>query len=153
LDKPAGIPPSFEDYAKIMIDLQVLAYQTDLTRIITFVMHREGPYGDWGYPDIGIPEFKHTLSHHGNNPATIEKLQQVNVYHMKLFAYFLQKMKTTRDGDGNLLDHSILLYGGGMSNANVHTHINLPMLVLGGGGGKLKGGTHNRYPEGTPMSN
>jgi hypothetical protein len=152
-DKPLGAPASFEEYAKLMIDLQVIAYQTDLTRVITFMMAREGPKGSRAYPEIGISDLHHTLSHHQNNADTIEKLFKLNVYHMKMFAYFLEKLRSTPDGDGSLLDHTILLYGSGLSNGNIHNHDNLPLLLVGGGGGQIKGGRHIRYPEGTPMTN
>ena len=152
-ERPAGVSASFEEYAKLMIDLQVLAYQADLTRVISFVMGREGPYGGRGYPEIGIPDIHHTLSHHQNNPVAIEKLFRINVYHMKLFAYFLERLQSTPDGDGSLLDHSIMLYGSSLSNGNTHEHDNLPLLLAGGGRGQIKGGRHIRYPDDTPMTN
>jgi len=153
LERPVGVPANFEDYAKLMIDLQVLAYQTDMTRIITFILARESGSGDRAYPEIGITDLHHTLSHHGNEADKIEKLYQINLYHMKMFAYFMQKMKGTADGDGNLLDHSVMMYGAGLSNANIHQHVNLPMILVGGAGGKLKGGRHLKYPAETPMTN
>ncbi len=153
LDRPAGIPASFETYAKLMIDLQILAYQIDLTRVISFVIGREGPFGSRPYPEIGVPDMHHTISHHQNNPDTIEKLFKVNVYHSKLFAYYLEKMQSTRDGDGSLLDHSIILYGSGMSNGNAHQLDNLPLMLVGGGRGQIKGGRHLRYPDQTTMTN
>ena len=152
-ERPAGVPASFEEYAKLMIDLQVLAYQADLTRVITFAMGREGPYGSRAYPEIGISDLHHTLSHHQNNPVAIEKLSRINVYHMKLFAYFLERLRSTPDGDGSLLDHSIILGGSGLSNGNSHEHDNLPLLLAGGGRGQIKGGRHIRYPDETPMTN
>ena len=152
-DRPAGVPASFEDYAKLMIDLQVLAYQTDLTRVITFAMAREGAYGGRPYPEIGIADNHHALSHHQNSPVIVDKLFQINLYHMKMFAYYLEKLRSTPDGNGNLLDHSILLYGSGLSNGNTHLHADLPILLAGGAGGQIKGGRHNRYPDETPMSN
>jgi len=151
--RPPGVPASFEEYAKLMIDLQVLAYQTDLTRVITFVMAREGPFGGRAYPELGIADLHHTLSHHQNNPATIDKLFQINVYHVKLFAYFLERLRSAPDGDGSLLDHTIMLYGGGLANANIHQHDNLPILLAGGGRSQIKGGRHIRYSERTPMTN
>jgi hypothetical protein len=116
-------------------------------------MGREGPYGSRAYPEIGISDLHHTLSHHQNDAAAIEKLFRINVYHMKLFAYFLDRMRSTPDGDGSLLDHSIILYGSSLSNGNTHEHDNLPLLLAGGGRGQLKGGRHIRYPNGTPMTN
>jgi hypothetical protein len=153
LDRPNDIPVSYEDYAKLMIDLQVLAFKTDLTRVITFMMTREGGAGDRPYTEIGISDVHHPLSHHQNNSAAIDKLFQINLYHMKMFAYFLEKLRSTPDGDGNLLDHTIMTYGAGLENANIHQHTNLPLLLAGGGGGKIKGGRHVRYPDGTPMTN
>jgi len=151
LERPAGIPASFEEYAKLMMDLQVLAYQTDLTRVITFALENEG--GGRAYPEIGIPDQHHTLSHHQNNAVSVEKLLQVNRYHAKLFAYFLEKLRYVSDGDGNLLDRTILLYGSGLSDGNSHMHENLPVLLVAGAGSGLKGGRHNRYPDRTPMAN
>lgn len=153
LDRPAGIPASYEEYAQVMIDLQVLAFQTDLTRVITFAFGREGPFGSQSYPEIGVSEMHHTLSHHQNRAPAIEKLFRINAYHVKLFAYFLEKMRSTRDGDGSLLDHSILLYGSGMSNGNLHQLDNLPLVLVGGGRGQIKGGRHLRFKDQTSMTN
>jgi len=154
LDKPSGaVPASYEDYAKLMIDLQVLAYQTDLTRVITFVMGREGPFGGRAYPELGISDLHHTLSHHQNNPEVIDKLYQINLYHMKMFAYYMQKMSSVPDGDGSLLDHSIFLYGSGLSNGNIHNHFDLPLALVGGARGQIKGSRHIRYPKDTPAAN
>jgi hypothetical protein len=153
LDKPIGMPERYDDYAKLMIDLQVVAYQADLTRVITFMMGREGAFGSQSYPELGIADSHHTLSHHQDNGERVEKLFRINVFHTKLFAYFLEKLRSTPDGDGSLLDHSILLYGSSLSNGNLHQHDNLPLLIAGGGGGQIKGGRHIRYPQGTPMAN
>jgi hypothetical protein len=153
VERPLGVPASFEAYGKLMIDLQVLAYQADLTRVITFMLGREGGAGSRSYPEIGISDLHHTLSHHQNDPARVEKLFQINLYHTKLFAYFLEKMRSTPDGEGSLLDHSILLYGSSLSNGNVHDHFNLPVLLVGGASGQVKGGRHIRYQDGTPMTN
>jgi hypothetical protein len=153
VDRPSGIPASFDDYAKLMMDLQALAFQADLTRVITFMMSREGPTGGLSYPQIGVPDNHHNISHHQNDPAKIEKLFRINVYNVKLFSYFLQKLKSTPDGDGNLLDHTILLYGSSLSNGNGHQFDNLPVLLAGGGGGQIKGGRHVRYPVDTAMTN
>ena len=152
LEAPIGVPANFEEYAKIMIDLMMVAFQADLTRVLTFSLGRELT-GSRSYPEIGITDQHHTLSHHQNNPATIEKLFKVNLYQMKVFAYFMEKLRSTQDGDGNLLDHSIIMRGCGLSNGNIHQNDNLPILVLGGGGGQLKSGRHIRYPDGTPLSN
>ena len=152
-DRPAGVPEKYDDYAKLMFDLQVLAYQSDLTRVITFMMAREGLNGSCAYPELGIPDLHHTLSHHQNNPAAIEKLFQINVYHTKLVGHFLEKLRGTPDGEGTLLDHSIILYGSGLSDGNVHQHTNLPLLLAGGAGAGIKSGRHIRYSDGTPMTN
>src|SRR5262249_25896120 len=126
-ERPAGIPVSFDEYAKLMFDLQVLAYQTDLTRVVTFMMGHEGPYGSRAYPEIGISDLHHALSHHQNDADAIDKLFKINLYHMQLFAYLLDKLRTTPDGDGSLLDHSMLLYGSSLGNGNTHEHMNLPI--------------------------
>jgi hypothetical protein len=149
---PVGVPSSYEDYAKLMIDLLVVAYQADLTRVITFALGRELT-GSRSYPEIGISEQHHALSHHQNNPATIEKLFKINVYQMKMFAYYIERLRSVKDGNGSLLDHSIILRGCGLSNGNIHQDDNLPILLLGGGGGQIKGGRHIRYPDGTPLAN
>jgi len=151
VERPAGTPANFEEYAKLMMDLQVLAYQTDLTRVITFAMEHEG--GGRAYPEIGIPDQHHTLSHHQNSPVAIDKLLQIHRYHTKLFAYYLEKLQSTPDGDGNLLDNTILLYGSALSDGNSHLHENLPLLLVSGAGSGIKGGRHNRYPDQTPMAN
>jgi len=152
-DRPIGTPASFEEYAHLMMDLQVLAYQTDLTRVISLVMAREGPYGSRAYPEIGIADNHHTLSHHQNSIEAIAKLAQINAFHVKLFADYLEKLQATPDGDGTLLDHMVLLYGSGLCDGNIHQHYNLPLLLAGGAGGGLKGGRHLRYKEWTPMAN
>jgi hypothetical protein len=151
LERPAGIPESFEEHAKLMFDLQWLAYRTDVTRVITFQLARE--FSNRSYPNIGVTDGHHTVSHHENTAAKQEKYAKINKYHMELFAYFLGKMQSTPDGDGSLLDHSMFLYGGGISDGNKHDHTNLPLLVAGGGAGSLKGGRYLEYPEATPMSN
>ena len=141
--KPAGVPPTFEEHAKLMFDLQVLAYQSDLTRVITFMIGRE--YSGRAYPELGIPEAHHPLSHHKEDPVMLANNAKLNTYHMTMFAYYLDKLRATSDGDGSLLDHSLILYGGGMSNSNIHLHKNLPMLLVGGAG-FVKGGRHVKYP-------
>jgi hypothetical protein len=151
VDRPAATPASFEEYAKLMIDLNVLAYQTDLTRVITFAMEHEG--GGRAYPEIGIPDQHHTLSHHQNSSASIDKLFQIHRYHIKLFAYYLDKLQSVRDADGTLLDNMILLYGSALSDGNSHLHENLPLMLVSGSGTGIKGGRHNRYPDQTPMAN
>ena len=134
-----------------MFDLQVLAFQCDMTRVITFLMSRE--VSPRTYTEIGIPDPHHGLSHHQNNAASMEKLAKINTYHIQQLAYFLEKLQATPDGDGTLLDHVTLLYGCGISNSNLHTHDNLPILVVGGGAGSIKGGRHVRVTTDTPLTN
>jgi hypothetical protein len=153
LERPSGVPADFEDYFKLMVDLQVIAYQSDLTRVLTFVMAREGPTGGRAYPQIGIPDQHHNLSHHQSDPTKVDKLFRINQYHVKLFTYFLEKLQSVREGEGTLLDHSAIVYGSSMSNGNGHQHDNLPIMLVGGGNGHIKGGRHIRYPDGTPMAN
>lgn len=151
IDKPAGIPVTFEEHAKLMFDLQVVAFQTDLTRVITFMIGREG--SNRTYRTIGVPEAHHGLSHHLGAPDKIEKLAKINVHHMELFGYFLDKLAATKEGEGSLLDQSIVVYGSGLSDGNAHLHHDLPVMVAGGAGGTLKGGRHVIYPKETPMTN
>jgi hypothetical protein len=148
---PAGIPMSYEEHAQIMFDLIVLAYQTDMTRVISFMVGREESGAT--YPQIGVTEPHHPLSHHQNDPARIEKLAKINAYHMKLFSDFLVKLRSTSDGEGSLLDHVMILYGGAIRDSNKHTTENLPILVVGGGCGEIKGGRHVICPKGTPLTN
>jgi hypothetical protein len=149
--QPAGIPARFEDYAALMLDLMVVAYQADLTRVATFLFGREKSVRT--YPEIGIADPHHPTSHHLNVPEKLERLSKINTFHVQLFARFLQKLQSTPDGDGSLLDHSVILYGAGMSNSNAHIPTNLPILLVGGGGGQIKGGRHVRLPEDTPLAN
>ena len=134
-----------------MFDLQVLAMQGDVTRVITFQMARET--SNRCYPEIGVPDPHHPLSHHGNDPAKIAKIAKINQFHVSLFAEFLAKLKATKEGNGTLLDHSLILYGSGMGNPNVHDHINLPILVAGGAAGGMKGGRHIRFDKAIPLAN
>jgi hypothetical protein len=149
--KPAGIPVTFEEHAKLMYDLQVVAFQTDATRIISCMVGREG--SNRTYRSIGVPEAHHGLSHHLNNPEKIEKISKINVLHAELFAYFIGKMGATPDGDGTLLDHSMIVYGSGLSDGNQHLHHDLPVALFGGGNGTIKGGRHVQYKPETPMTN
>ena len=152
LQRPGGsIPAAFDDYAKLMFDLQVLALQTDMTRVITFMIGHES--SNRTYPQIGVSDPHHPLTHHRGLADMKAKVVQINTYHVKLLAYFLDKLRSTRDGDGSLLDHMMVQYGSGMSDGNFHTNDNLPVLLIGGASGKLKGGRHLRYPVGTPMTN
>jgi hypothetical protein len=150
IDKPTGIPVLYADYVNLMFDLQILAYQTDATRVTTMMMGREGSMRT--YPEIGVPDPHHPLTHHRNNAEWIEKVTQINVMHSALFAGFIEKMKNTADGDGSLLDHSMIFYGSGLSDGNRHTHEDLPLVMLGGGG-NFRLGEHIVYPKDTPMNN
>jgi hypothetical protein len=149
--RPAGIPDSFEEHVGLLYDLQLLAFQSDLTRVITFMYGREQTGRP--YPQIGIPEPHHPLTHHQNDPVKMAKCATIQRYHIGLFAGFLEKLRKTPDGDGSLLDHLTLIYGAGISNSDRHTHGPLPTLLLGGGSGTLKGGRHIVYPEHTPLTN
>jgi hypothetical protein len=149
--RPAGIPDSFEEHVRLLYDLQLLAYQSDLTRVITFMYGREQT--GRSYPQIGVPEPHHPLTHHQGNPEKMAKCAVIQRYHLKLFAEFLEKLRKTPEGDGSLLDNVTLLFGGGISNSDRHTHGPLPTLLLGGGSGTLKGGRHIVYPEHTPLTN
>jgi len=151
LDRPVGVPAAYADHARLMFDLQVLAWQGDVTRVITFQLARET--SNRTYPEIGIPDPHHPLTHHGGNEEKIAKMARINAFHVSLFAYFLEKLRATPEGGGTLLDHSLLLYGSGMGNPNVHDHVNLPILVAGGGAGKHRGGRHIRYAQPTPLAN
>jgi hypothetical protein len=151
LDRPVGVPAAYADHARLMFDLQVLALQGDVTRVITFQLARET--SNRTYPEIGVPDPHHPLSHHGNDPAKIERMAKINAFHVSLFAEFLQKLKATPEGDGTLLDHSLVLYGSGIGNPNVHDHTNLPILVAGGAATGLKGNRHLRYAKPTPLAN
>jgi Protein of unknown function (DUF1552) len=150
LDKPTGIPVEYPDYVNLMFDLQLVAFQTDQTRVITMMMGREGSMRT--YPEIGVPDPHHPLTHHRGNLEWIEKVTQVNALHMKLFAGFIGKLKATPDGDGTLLDHSMIVYGSGLSDGNRHAHDDLPVVMVGRGGG-LRMGSHVVYPKQTPMTN
>jgi hypothetical protein len=151
MDKPAGIPADFTDHAKLMFDLDVLAWQADVTRILTMIVGREGSVRT--YENIGIADPHHPLSHHRNIPASLEKLTKINTYHMELFAYYLDKLSKTKDGDGSLLDHSTIVYGCGHSDSNRHLHTNLPLLLIGGTDPSLKGGKHIAAAAETPLAN
>lgn len=151
LTRPIGVPSEYGDHAKLMFDLQVLAMQADITRVITFQLAREASTRT--YPEVGVPEAHHPTSHHGNDPEKLAKLAKINAFHVSLFAYYLQKLKETKDGDGSLLDHSMILLGSGMGNPDIHNHVNLPIVVAGGAAGKMKGGRHIKYQEPAPLAN
>jgi hypothetical protein len=151
VEQPAGVPDVFEAHAQVLFDLQVLAFQADLTRVTTFMLARE--LSGRAFPLIGVSEGFHALSHHAGNTEKIADLAKVNTHLMSLFVYFLDRLQSTRDGDGSLLDHSIVLYGSGLGNANLHEPKRLPLIVAGGGDGQIKGGRHIKYPSGTILSN
>ena len=151
IDRPGGVPDNFTDHAKLMIDLQVLAFQADLTRVTTFMMGREGTWRS--YPEIGVPDAHHAMTHHSYDPEKIEKVIRINKHHVAMFGYMLEKMHSVADGDGTLLDHSMLVYGSSIADGNQHTHHDLPIVLAGGGAGRLKGGRHMRFPRETPMNN
>jgi hypothetical protein len=150
-ESPIGIPDEHDVHTKLMFDLMAIAFQSDLTRIATFMMAREVSYRT--FPMLGIAEGFHPSSHHQNNPDRLELLTKINTYHVSLVAHLLERLKSTPDGDGTLLDHSLILYGSGMSNSNVHNHSPLPVFVAGGAAGQIKGGRHLVQPENTPMAN
>lgn len=148
---PVGIPDVFEDHIRLMFDLQVLAFQADLTRVTTFMMARE--LSQRTYPEANAFDPHHSVSHHQDDPGKIDTLTRIQTHHMKLFAYYLDKLRTTRDGAGSLLDHSMILYGSNMSNSNLHNHFPLPTVLVGGCAGQLAGGRHMKYADYTPMAN
>lgn len=151
VEKPTGVPVAYADYVKLMFDLQVLALQTDMTRVVTMMMGREGSMRT--YPEIGVPDPHHPLTHHRNNGEWVERVSQINTFHAELFGYFLGKLAATPEGDSTLLDQSMVVYGSGLSDGNRHTHEDLPVLIAGSGGGALKTGRHVVYPQDTPMTN
>jgi len=151
LDRPVGVPQAFADHARLMFDLQLLALQADITRVITFQLTRE--LTNRTYPEIGVPDPHHPTSHHGNDPEKLLKISKINTFHVSLFSEFLQKLEATPDGDGTLLDHTAYLYGSGMGNPSLHDHVNLPILVAGGTGIGVKGGRHIRYESGKSLAN
>ncbi len=151
IEKPPGIPVAYADYVKVMFDLQVAAFHTDQTRVTTMMLGREGSLRT--YPEIGVPDPHHPLTHHGGKVDWIEKVTRINVFHMELFAYFLGRLRDTPDGDGSLLDRVTIVYGSGISDGDRHAHDDLPVLVAGGGNGAWRGGRHVTSAPGTPMSN
>ena len=151
LDRPVGVPAAYADHARLMFDLQVLALQGDVTRVITFQLARET--SNRTYPEIGVPDPHHPLSHHGNDPEKIARMAKINQFHVSLFSEYLQKLKATPDGEGTLLDHTLILYGSGIGNPNIHDHTNLPIIVAGGAATGLKGNRHIKYAEHTPLAN
>jgi len=151
IDQPQGVPPVFEDHLALMLDLQLLAFQSDLTRVITFMIGKEQSARP--YPQVGVPEAHHPLSHHENRPELIAHMSKINRYHTQLFSQYLAKLRATTDGDGSLLDHMTILYGAGISNSTRHAGDNLPLLVVGGGSGRLRGGRHLTYADKPSIAN
>lgn len=151
LDRPQGVPAAYADHAQLMFDLQRLAFQGDITRVITFQLARET--SNRTYPEIGVPEPHHPLTHHGNDPEKIAKVARINQFHVSLFADFLESLQATPEADGTLLDHVLYLYGSGMGNPNVHDHQNLPIVVAGGAAGNMQGGRHIQFQNSTPLAN
>lgn len=151
LQAPSGIPTSYREHSRLLFDLSLLAFQTDSTRVVTFMLAREG--GLRTYPEAGVPEAHHSITHHRNIPGEIEKVAKVNTFHVEQFSYFVDKLKGTRDGEGTLLDHTITLYGSPLGDPNVHDHGNLPTLLVGRGRGTVKPGRHLRFPKETPIAN
>ena len=151
IDRPSTVPDAYADHARLMFDLQVLAMRGDLTRISTFQLARET--SNRTYPEIGVPEGHHAVSHHAGNAAKIASLEKINAFHVSLFAYYLEKLRSTPEGEGTLLDQSLILFGSGMGNPDIHNHVDLPIVVAGGGGGTHRGGRHIRYSDPTPLAN
>jgi hypothetical protein len=150
-DRPVGAPDSYDEHAKLMFDLAALAFQADITRVFTLLLGRE--QSNRPYPWVGVPEAHHAISHHQNDPVKFAQAAKINTYHIELLARFASRLKATADGDGTLLDHSLLLQGSGLSNSDQHSHIDLPLVLVGGGAGTLKGGRHLKFAQDTPMSN
>jgi len=149
LDRPVGIPETFDEHAKLMYDLQALAFQADITRVFTFLIGREQT--NQAYPEIGVPDPHHSMSHHGHNAEKLDKYAKIGTYHIQLLSYFLEKLRNTPDGDGNVLDHSMVLYGSGISDGDQHSHVDLPLVLVGGAA--TNKARHLRFPSYTPMSN
>jgi len=151
LDRPIGVPVEYAEHARLMFDLQLLAFQGDITRVTTFQLAREA--SNRTYPEIGVPDPHHPITHHGKDPEKLAKIAKINQFHVSLFAEFLMKLKATPEGNGNLLDHSLFLYGSGMGDSDTHDHSNLPILVAGGAAGRMRGGRHIRFENPAPLSN
>ena len=148
---PVGIPQVFSEYYKLMADLMVLAWQTDMTRVCTFQIGHE--MSGRAYPEVGFGDAHHSVTHHQGDPEKIEKTTQINIFHTKMLAYYLDRMRATPDGDGSLFDHAMILYGSALSDGNLHLYTNLPLLLIAGGVEGIRGGRHMRFPRGTPMTN
>ncbi|MEQ1827857.1 MAG: DUF1552 domain-containing protein, partial [Pirellula sp.] len=151
LDRPTGVPAAYADHARLMFDLQLLAFQGDITRVVTFQLARET--SNRTYPEIGVPEPHHPITHHGKDPDKLAKIAKINQFHVSLFAEFLQKMQNIPEAEGSLLDHTLYLYGSGMGDSDAHDHTNLPILVAGGAAGKMRGGRHIQFDKPVPLAN
>jgi len=151
VDQPMGVPTDYATHAKLMMDLLALAYQTDLTRVATFMLAKE--VSSRAYPEIGVSDSHHPLSHHQNEAAKLERLHKINEFHVQQFAHLMEKLKSIPEGDGNMLDHSIFVYGTGISDSNTHFHDDLPIAIVGGKKAGIHGGRYVRYPKGTPLAN
>jgi hypothetical protein len=150
-DRPIGVPAAYADHARLMFDLQLLALQGNITRVVSFQLARET--SNRTYPEIGVSDPHHPLTHHNNDAEKIAKVAKINRFHISLFAEFLQKLQATPEGNGTLLDNVLYLYGSGMGNPNVHDHVNLPIIVAGGAAGNMRGGRHIKYKDATPLAN
>ena len=150
-DRPVGIPETYDEHARLLFDLLLLTWQADITRVFSLQLGREQSART--FPWIGVNEGHHAVSHHQDNPEKIAAIGKINAYHVQLLSYFVEKLAASPDGDGSLLDHSMVLHGSGMSNGNLHDHKNLPLVLVGGGAGRLRGGRHIKFPELTPMAN
>jgi Protein of unknown function (DUF1552) len=151
VEQPVGVPTDYAEHAKLMMDLLALAYQTDMTRITTFMMARE--VSAHAYPEIGVADSHHPLSHHQDEPAKLERLHKINEYHFQQFAHLVKKLSAMPEGDGTMLDYTLFMYGTGISDSNTHFHDDLPVALVGGKAAGIKGGRYIRYPKGTPLSN
>ena len=150
-DQPVGVPETFKEYIELMFDLQVLAFQADITRVSSLMMARENV--NRAYPEIGLPEAHHSISHHGNNPEKMKNYTKLNTYHIETLGYFLTKLQETTDSDGSLLDNTVVLWGSGMSDGNVHNNYNVPVVLVGGRNLQVKGNRHVKSAKGTPLAN
>ena len=151
MEAPVGAPEVFSEYFKLMADLMVLAWQTDMTRVITFMMGHE--MSGRAYPEVGFGDAHHPNTHHQGDPEKIEKTIKINTFHIKMLSHYLDKLRSTPDGDGSLLDHSMILYGAALSDANLHLYTDLPLLLVAGGVSGIKGGRHVKYAKRTPLTN
>jgi hypothetical protein len=151
VERPGAAPEMYQDHCRLLLDLLALAFQTDMTRVSTFMMSKEQT--GRAYPEIGVPDGHHPVSHHQNDPIKLEKLSKINVFHTQQFAYFLNNLRNTPDGDGSLFEHSLFVYGSGMSDSNLHFQLDLPTLLIGGRAGRVKGGAHRKYSNDTPVAN